>query len=287
MTSGAAAGPVAIMAGSGELPGLLAERLAASSRPHRILAFRGFCDRALRARADAVVDLLDIRRSIALLESWNPVAVTLAGGLGRPSASVLVGAFSAFRNRDEVAAIVARGDDNVLRGAVELLESRGFPILGVRDLAPDLLARAEPYGGARAGEAQMREIALGFRLLDRLSQFDIGQAVCVAGERILGVEGPEGTDRMLVRVQALRGRRLFRARERGGVLVKAPKRGQDLRVDLPAIGPRTVERASKAGLAGIAVASGLTVVLQRRETEAAADRLGLFVVGIEPEPATS
>lgn len=274
-------GSIAILAGSGELPLRLAERLREMRRPHRVLAFRGFCERPLRSRADAVVGLLEVRRIVALLQDWQPAAVTLAGGLSRPSPSALIGAFSAYRTRDEIGALAARGDDNLLRGAIDLLESKGFPLVGVRDLAPELLAEAAVYGALAPSRSSRESIAIGFNLIDGISGFDIGQAVVVAGERILAVEGPEGTDRMLGRVAALRGARLFGRGSRGGVLVKAPKRGQDLRVDLPAIGPRTVVNAARAGLDGIAVASGFTVVLNRRETAAEADRRGLFLVGID------
>ncbi len=275
--------PVAILSGSGELPGLLADRLAAAGRPHRILAFRGFCDRPLKARADAVVGLLDLQSIERWLGAWQPSCLTFAGGLRRPSAAALIGAFSAFRNREQVAAIVARGDDNLLRGAIELLESKGFPLVGVRDLAPELLAEAGVYGRHRPTPAAMSALALGFAVLDAISPFDIGQAAVVSGERILTIEGPEGTDRMLARARALGGRALFRRRAaRGGVLVKAPKRGQDLRVDLPAIGPRTVVNAARAGLDGIAIASGLTLVLDRAGTIAAADRAGLFLLSVDP-----
>ena len=272
---------VAILAGSGELPLLLAERLSTRGTPCRVMAFRGFCDRRLLARADAVVGLLDLRSIMARLETWAPAVVTLAGGLARPSAAALVDAYSAYRNRDEVAAIVARGDDNLLRGAVDLLERRGHRLVGIRDLAPELLAPAGAYGSLRPGPADEAAIACGFGVIEALSRFDIGQAVVVAGERVLAVEGPEGTDRMLSRVRP--ARRWLRPNRAGcaGALVKGPKRGQDLRVDLPAIGPRTVANAARAGLAGIAVASGLTLVVRREETIAAADRLGLFVVGCD------
>lgn len=274
-------GPVAILGGSGELPLLLADRLADAGRALKILAVRGFSDRALRARADAIVPLLDIRGALACLEDWRPALVTLAGGLSRPSAAALAGAFSAVRNRDEISRLVARGDDNLLRGVIRLIEDHGFPVVGVRELAPELLADQGYYGSRRPGPKDEASIAWGIRLLDAISPFDIGQAVVVAGERVIAIEGPEGTDRTLARARALRGRRLFGRSRSGGVLVKAPKRGQDLRVDLPAIGPRTVANAAAAGLDGIAVASGFTLVLKRQETVAAAERHGLFVVGID------
>lgn len=276
-------GPVAILAGAGELPRLLADRLAAAGRTVRVLAVRGFSDRATRARADAVVALLDIRGAFACLDRWQPAAVTLAGGLTRPSPAALAGAFSLVRNREEIGRLIGRGDDTLMRGVVELIEGRGFEVVGVRELAPELLADRAVYGTRRPGAADEAAIAVGLRLLEAISPFDIGQAVVVSAERILAIEGPEGTDRTLARARALRGRRLFRRAAAGGVLVKAPKRGQDLRVDLPAIGPRTVANAAAAGLDGIAIASGLSLVINREETVAALDRNGLFLVGVDPE----
>lgn len=280
--------PVAILAGSGELPRLLAESLAHDGRPCRVLALRGFADRSTAARADAVVGLLDVGRTLACLASWRPAMVALAGGLQRPSPSAAIDAFSAFRNRGELKAILARGDDGLLRGVIDLLEEQGHRLVGVHDLAPELLARPGPYGTMRPAEPAEAEIALGLRLLADLSAYDIGQAVVVEGERILAVEGLEGTDRMLARATGRRRFWLRAKRPPAGVLVKAPKRGQDLRVDLPAIGPRTVRRAAKAGLAGIAVATGYTLVLNARETAQEADRLGLFVTGVSfgPEPGS-
>ena len=278
-------GAIAILAGSGELPARLADRLAASGRTVRILAFRGFCERRLRARADAVVNLLDLRRIVATLESWKPAALTLAGALKRPSAAALIGVYSAYRDRDYVASVVSRGDDNLLRGAVELLESRGFPLLGVRELAPELLAAPGVYGAHAPSPAASASIACGFRMLDALSPYDVGQAAVVSGLRVIAIEGPEGTDRMLARAGQIGRGGLWRRARTGGVLVKGPKRGQDLRVDLPAIGPRTVVNAARAGLDGIAIAQGLTLVLDRAGTIAAADKAGLFLVAVDRDEA--
>jgi DUF1009 family protein len=123
---------------------------------------------------------------------------------------------------------------------------------------------------------------MGIDVLSALSDFDIGQATVVANRHVLAVEGPEGTDRMLRRVRRLR-QPWFGARSRreGGVIVKAAKRGQDLRVDMPAIGPRTVVEAAHAGLSGLAIGTGSTIVLDQTETLATADKLGLFLVAVE------
>jgi DUF1009 family protein len=280
-------GPVAILAGSGQLPVLLSDCLRRRGRDHRILAFRGFAAPATRTRADCVVDLLDFQRTLRRLEEWRPSAVTLAGAVTRPKPSAVLSTFSAFRNRRELAAIVNRGDDRLLRSVVEALEGQGHQVVGAHDLAPELLAASGRFTRAAPSTRDSRAISMGFAVLADLSARDIGQACVVSGERILAIEGPEGTDSMLARVRSFRLPWSRTRVEPGGVLVKTAKRGQDLRVDLPAIGPRTMTGAHKAGLKGIAVGSGATLIIEQDRTIAIADRLGLFLVAIEPEHPVS
>ncbi len=109
----------------------------------------------------------------------------------------------------------------------------------------------------------------------------------LVGERALAVEGPEGTDRMLARARALARKPFGYGSAQGGiVLVKLAKVGQDLRVDLPAIGPRTVANAAAAGCAGLAVQADFTLIIDRPATVAAADRLGLFLIGLPTDAGT-
>ncbi len=274
-------GPVAILAGSGQLPVQLVTHLERTGRDHRILAIRGFVDPSVRRRAHAVVDLLDIKKILATLDAWRPSLVTLAGAVSRPGFSALLGAYSLVRNRQEVRDVVARGDDQMLRGAVRLLEDHGHKVVGAHELAPDLVVSRELRGRIEPGDEDRHAIAMGLELLASLSAFDIGQAAIVARRRVLAIEGPEGTDRMLRRVRRLNHSWFGRARREGGVLVKAAKRGQDLRVDMPAIGPRTVIEAARAGLSGIAVGAGSTLLLDRQEALRQADGLGLFLVATD------
>ena len=273
-------GPVAVLAGSGRLPLELVERLRAAGRDHRILAFRGFADGALRRQAHAVCDLLDPGAVLGHLERWAAGAVTLVGAVGRPGPPALLGAFAAYRNRAEIRDLIARGDDHLLRGAVRFLEEHGHRVVGAHELAPGLAIPADFRGGAPVADEDRTAIATALTLLETFSAYDIGQAAVVERQRVLAVEGPEGTDRMLRRVAALRHSWFRRARE-GGVLVKAAKRGQDLRVDMPAIGPRTMLEAKRAGLSGIAVGARSTLVLDRDATVRAAEAAGLFVVSVE------
>jgi len=165
---------------------------------------------------------------------------------------------------------------------VMLLEERGHRVVGAHELAPDLVASRALTGVRQPGADDHEAIAFGLELLASLSDFDIGQGAVVDRRHVLAIEGPEGTDRMIRRVRGLRQSWFgLRRREEGGVLIKAAKCGQDLRVDMPTIGPRTVREAAKAGLAGIAIGARSTFVLEQEETLRTADRLGLFLIAVD------
>src|SRR5207253_6521217 len=127
------------------------------------------------------------------------------------------------------------------------LEQQGFRMVGIKDVAPDLLmpegsvTRTVPDGDALA------DIARGRAVLTALGPFDIGQAAVVIDGHVVAVEDIEGTDALLARVARLREEGRIRAATGRGVLVKVPKSGQDLRFDLPTIGPRTLEGVAAAG----------------------------------------
>lgn len=276
--------PVALIAGAGRLPELVAASLARAGRPYRVLAVRGFTERAMRRQASATVDLLDIPGTLRILKEWAPSAVVPVGGVARPSPAALLNAAHAVRNRDLVRSI-AGGDDRLLRSILAILEEDGHRIAGVHEVAPDLLGRLGRLGLHAPDALAEVSIATGRAMLAALAPFDVGQAAVVASERVLAVEGPEGTDRMLARARAV-GRKPFGfgAPAKGTVLVKLPKQGQDLRIDLPAIGPRTARNAAAAGCVGIAIGAGHTLVIDAPATVAAADRLGLFLIGLDVTP---
>jgi DUF1009 family protein len=100
---------------------------------------------------------------------------------------------------------------------------------------------------------------------------------------VLAVEAQEGTDRMLERVANLSPNLIGTANQRRGVLAKMLKPGHDDRIDLPTLGPRTIELAGKAGLAGIVCEAGKAFIMSKDKAVSLADELGLFVVGLPPK----
>src|SRR5437868_14154520 len=153
-------------------------------------------------------------------------------------------------------------------------------MVGIRDVAPDILMPEGNIARVAPDPAATADIAKGREVLSALGPFDIGQAVVVIDGHVVAVEDIEGTDGLLARIVRLREQGRIRSAARRGVLVKLPKRGQDLRFDLPTIGPRTVDGAIKAELAGIAVAAGDTILAEPQVMIETADAAGMFVTGV-------
>lgn len=277
-------GMLALVAGAGRLPELVAASLDRAGRPYRILAVRGFTERSMRRRASATVDLLDIPGTLRILKEWAPAGVIPAGGVSRPSPAALLNAAHAVRNRDIIRDLTG-GDDRLLRSVLGLLEEEGHRVIGVHEAAPDLLGGLGRLGLHAPDRDAQISIDTGRAMLAALSSYDVGQATVIAADRVIAVEGPEGTDRMLARARSITRRPFgFGSPAKGTVLVKLPKHGQDLRIDLPAIGPRTISAASAAGCSGIAIGAGFTLVIDVDETIRAADRRGLFLIGLDVKP---
>jgi UDP-2,3-diacylglucosamine hydrolase len=167
-----------------------------------------------------------------------------------------------------------QGDDRLFKLIVDELEGEGFRVIGADDVIGALLAPAGLLAGPAPDAAAERDIATGVAVALRLGELDVGQAVVVQHGLVLGVEAVEGTDQLLARCAGLR------RDGPGGVLVKLKKPRQERRADLPTIGPATVRAAADAGLAGIAVHAGNCIIVDREDVILAADRRGLFVVGV-------
>lgn len=271
-----------IIAGGGDFPPALARIIRASGQPVFIAALDGAADPAAFG-ADA--DLKSYRlgqlgKLLKTLRAREIGELILIGSLPRPSFGGIVPEPSTLKYLPHFARAFQGGDDHLLRGVVRFFEEQGFRVLGPADIAPELTAPQGPLGRHSATTETRALISRGFQLLEAMSPFDVGQAAILADHRIVAIEAAEGTDATLRRVAELVGKGRLKIAKGDGVLVKAPKRGQDLRVDMPAIGPETLRLVSEAGLAGIAVRAGQVLVGERQKLAALADQRGLFVEGV-------
>ena len=265
-----------ILAGAGEFPVRVVEACRLSGREPFVLAFRGHTE---PATVDGVEHAwIRLGHGVQGLEALRAAGVeelVMVGPMQRPGLSDLRPDLRTAAFLTKVAA-KSLGDDGLLKALIKELEGEGFRVLSLDDVVADLIAREGPYGARRPDGQAGRDIARGIAVARALGAVDVGQSVVVQQGLVLGVEAAEGTDALLTRCKEL-----CRAGP-GGVLVKLKKPGQETRVDLPTIGVHTVRGAAAAGLRGIAVEAGGTLVVDHAGVAAAADAAGLFVVGIRP-----
>jgi UDP-2,3-diacylglucosamine hydrolase len=273
--------PIGLIAAGGVMPFAVADSLVARGLDPVLFALKGACD-PVRVEwfRHHWISVGQVGRAVKLFRSENCRDLVFIGALVRPALSEIRLDWGTLRVIGRVWAAFRGGDDHLLSGIGRILEQDGFRMVGIRDVAPDLLMPEGCVTRAAPDQTAAADIARGREVLRALSPFDIGQAAIVIDGHVVGVEDIEGTDGLLARVAHLRAQGRIRAKAARGVLVKAPKSTQDLRFDLPTIGPRTIEGAAKARLAGVAIVAGNTIVVEPQAMIGVADAAGLFVTGV-------
>lgn len=277
---GSAADGLAIVAGRGDLPRLIAEDCAARGAPYRVVVLGGLELPWLDGRPVIRGPFEKPGRLFAALRSAGCRTVTFAGGIVRPKLRPLAFDLTMLRLAPRVMRGLASGDDRTLRVVAAIFEAEGFEVRAPHEILTDLVVSAGVLTRARPGDADRRDAARGAAIVAAMGAADVGQATVVAGGICLGVESVQGTDVLLDFVARTAGP--VRPAGTRGVLFKAPKPGQDRRMDLPAIGPGTVAGAARAGLSGVAIEADGVMVLDAAATVAAADAAGLFLWAREP-----
>ncbi|SDP25141.1 hypothetical protein SAMN04488061_2630 [Filomicrobium insigne] len=269
---------IAILAGGGSLPQEIAYRLKARGDHVHILAINGAAEIKDDATLQTSVDFAQIGKILSVLKNDKLTEMLIIGSVKRPDLANIKPDLGFFRAVPTVIRLIrAGGDDAVLRGVIAFFEKHGVRIVGPADVVPELLVSSGPLGRHGANSQQKLDIAKGLAVIRRLAPFDVGQGVVVAQGVVLAVEGAEGTDRMLQRLVARRANQNYLE---CGVLTKGPKPGQEMRIDLPTIGPNTVHNVQAAGLSGIAVAVGCTLTAERNDLRNTADAAGVYVEGV-------
>jgi UDP-2,3-diacylglucosamine hydrolase len=273
--------PVGVIAGGGAMPFAVADSLSRRGIAPVLFALRGACDPAHVGRfRHHWISVGQLGRATKLFRSEGCRDLIFIGTLLRPALSEIRLDWGTVRVLGRVWAAFRGGDDHLLSGIARILEQDGFRMVGIRDVAPDILMPEGNIARAMPDAAATADIAKGREVLCALGPFDIGQAVVVIDGHVVAIEDIEGTDGLLARVARLRDAGRIRAKSGRGVLVKAPKSGQDLRFDLPTVGAKTIEGVAKAGLAGIAVIAGHTIAAEAQAMIEAADSAGLFIQGV-------
>ena len=271
---------LAIISGRGALPHLLADECSRSKRDCVIVGFPGQRFPWLGSQPLIAAEFEKLGALFDAMRAAGCTSVVFAGGIDRPQ-------FDPKRFDEktlEIAPVLLPslqgGDAGTLKAIASIFENEGFLIEAAHDLLASAIASPGAMGSEVPDAADLEDMDRAREIVKALGSVDVGQGAVVAQGLCLGLESLQGTDRMLEFVA--RTGKDMRPDSNGarGVLFKAAKPGQHLRMDMPAIGPRTLELAHEAGLAGVAVEAGEVLLLERQTTIETANRLGLFLYGL-------
>ncbi len=255
---------LALIAGRGLLPRILFDR--SGGKDVLVTALEGFEPTELPVAISFRIERLG--SFLKELSKRGVTEVCFAGGIERPSLNPAKIDAATLPLVPRMIKALGQGDDAALRIVIETFEEKGFRIRAAHELAPDLIPPVGLLGRHKHPKHSPDDIAKAKDVVALLGAADIGQACVIRRQQVLALEAMPGTAHMLRSIAGL---------GKGGILYKAPKPSQDRRIDLPAIGPDTLEQAAEAGLEGVVLAEGGVMILDRGATIDAADRLGLFL----------
>ncbi len=274
---------IALVAGGGTIPVMVAKSLSEAGKSPFIAMLEGDADPALSIFEHMHMSSALIGKLIAELKKRQITQLVLVGTVqARPKWSDFRPDLTTLKLLTRIISGLKSGDNALLSNVVNAIEEAGIKVVGVHEILPELLAINGVISGSKPTKTMLDSIRVGADAATRLGALDAGQGVVVIGRRIVALEGAEGTDQMLLRVADLRKTGKL-PQKAGGVLVKLCKPQQDRRIDMPTIGVRTVQNAAAAGLKGIAIHAGSTLINNIDEVCALADQHNMFIFGHQPE----
>jgi len=266
-----------IIAGGGDLPERLILWCKEHQRPYYALAIKDNADE--KVFDDTIngewIRLGQAGTGFKRFKDEGVKDVVLIGTIKRPTLADLVPDLrtTAFFAKIGMKSL---GDDGILRAVIKEIEGEGMRVIGIQEVVPDLLVCEGVLTKKKPDKEDEADIARGVEVATALGKLDVGQSVVVQQGLVLGSEGIEGTDRLILRTKD------YVRKGKAPILVKLRKPQQDMRIDLPTIGTRTVENAHIAGFKGIAVHAGNTLIVNEKEVVKLADKYGMFIKGIKP-----
>lgn len=269
---------IGIIAGNGDYPLHVINVCVQQNRTVYILALKGQCTIDFPAYYPILwCNFGEIGKTLAFFKKHKVHEIIFAGNVTRPSLSQITPDLEGIKWLAKLAPHMKAGDDQLLSALGRQFENAGFKLLGSHDLLQDELFF--PTGTAtlvQPDKSTWDDIKRGAQILNTLSQHDIGQAVIVQQGLVLGIEAIEGTEELIRRCKNL-------ARPgAAGVMIKMAKTQQSLVLDLPTIGPDTIQQLHDSGFAGLAIESNKVQILNKQTAVDKANELGLFIEVFDP-----
>ena len=270
---------IGLIAGGGQLPDYVRSAALEKDALGLVIALDPFVPE-LKFPDAKRLSLGQFGKMVRSLKKAKCTHVCFAGIVKRPDFARLKPDLKAVRHLPATIRAAGQGDDALIRHVLGLFEQEGFHIISPQEVCADLMLSEGVMGAVPLKDEHRDDALQACKIAAAIGALDVGQAAVVAGGVTLAVEAQEGTDAMLVRLLNLPRELRGTAEARKGVIAKLIKPNQDIRVDLPTLGPATVKLASEAGLAGIVAEAGGAFVIEREETIRLADEAGLFIAGL-------
>ena len=266
-----------IIAGGGTLPQILVKYCVQNEIPYFVLAVSGNAkpEDFTPDTPHLFIRIGQAGTGLKRLKQENVQDIVMIGTIRRPSFADLVPDLrtTAFFSKIGLKSL---GDDGILRALIKEIEKENMKVVGIHEIMPDVLLPQGLLTKQKPDTQSYEDIKRGVSVALKLGELDVGQSVIVQQGLVLGVEGIEGTDELIKRCAA------YKRKGDGGVLVKLRKPTQDMRVDLPTIGVKTIENAHQTGLKGLAVHTGNALIVDQEEVIKLADKYHMFLIGINP-----
>jgi hypothetical protein len=266
---------LAIVAGKGDLPKMIIKKCQEQNRQFIVILINGEVSNADFLQYNHhIIGFGEISKILEILKNNQIKELVFAGGVNKPS-------MSGIKVDKKGAILVSKilgnkffGDDNLLSTIISFFEKEGFKVIGVDKIINDLLAKKGVLGKVKPDAAMLKDIEIGKNALQVMSDLDIGQSIAVQQKQVVGVEAIEGTDELIKRCANLQFKQGSKA-----VLVKMKKQNQNTKIDLPALGVKTIQNLADSGFSGVAVQADFCLIINQKEVIDLADELGLFVIG--------
>ena len=267
---------IAIFAGEGSLPRQVYEAAKKQKKECFVVGLEGnVCKSDFKPEDYEEYPVHYVGKIIEAIKFRGIEHVVLAGRVSRGSISKLL---LDIKGAKLFAKIVKNGlnDNAVLHSLIKFLENEGFTIVSADSIATDLVAEKGSLTDSIPSDAVQKDIKQGYKILQGVANFDVGQSLVIQDGLVLGVEAAEGTDELIKRCGSIQQK----LGEEGAILIKIVKPAQDKRVDLPCVGVHTIDMLDKYGLQGVAIEAGYTIILDKKATIEAANEKNIFIYGV-------
>jgi DUF1009 family protein len=265
--------PLGIVAGNGRFPLEIAENARARGLSVVTVAIKDEADPRIESLSDRCVwvRLGQLGKLVRSLSKAGVRQVAFAGGVTR--VNFVTGFTMDWRAIKMLSKLRSFNDDSLLRGIIREIEGSGMEVIA----ASILLDKSVPQPGIittrHLTESEKNDARIGWEAARAIGTLDIGQSVVVRNKTVIAVEAVEGTDATIMRAGAVRGD--------GGVLVKLAKTIQDLRIDLPTVGIKTIELMHQNRLTALVVEAGRSIILEPQEVLQKAQSCNIAIYAAE------